>query len=106
MLRYREALGVAIDEIPEGLYPGDYLVPVGQQLAEEFGPKLKNVAEVEAVGLVKPIVIDAMMNMIRDALAALNVHHDVFFSERTLHAGNGSRIRTAINELVVKGHVY
>ncbi|MEL6819906.1 MAG: arginine--tRNA ligase [Pseudomonadota bacterium] len=106
MLRYREALGEPIGKIPEGLYPGDYLVPVGQRLAEEFGAKLKDMAEFEAVELVKPIVIDAMMDMIRDDLAALNVHHDVFFSERALHAGNGSRIRTAINELVVKGHVY
>ncbi|MEO0919305.1 MAG: arginine--tRNA ligase, partial [Pseudomonadota bacterium] len=75
MLRYREALGEPIGKIPEGLYPGDYLVPVGQRLAEEFGAKLKDMAEFEAVELVKPIVIDAMMDMIRDDLAALNVHH-------------------------------
>ncbi|MEO0543978.1 MAG: arginine--tRNA ligase [Pseudomonadota bacterium] len=106
MLRYREAMGEAIGTIPEGLYPGDYLVPVGEALAEEFGAQLKEMDEGAALTLVKPRVIDAMMDMIRDDLAALNVHHDVFFSERTLHEGNGSRIRTAINELVVKGHVY
>lgn len=106
MLRYREALGETIGEIPEGLYPGDYLVPVGRQLVDRFGSELKDMAAAEAIRQVKPIVIDAMMDMIRDDLAALNVHHDVFFSERTLHGGNGARIRTAINELVVKGHVY
>jgi arginyl-tRNA synthetase len=47
-----------------------------------------------------------MMAMIREDLAALNVHHDVFFSERTLHAGNGAPIRSAINDLTLKGHVY
>lgn len=106
VLRYRQALGEDIGAIPEGLYPGEYLVPVGQALADEFGPQLKNMPEQEALALVKPRVIDAMMDMIRGDLAALNVHHDVFFSERTLHEGNGSRIRTAINELVMKGHVY
>ncbi|MEN0001348.1 MAG: arginine--tRNA ligase [Pseudomonadota bacterium] len=106
LMRYRQALGEDIGAIPEGLYPGAYLIPVGQQLADEFGGKLRDMDEVSALALVKPIVIDAMMAMIRADLGALNVHHDVFFSERTLHEGNGSKIRTAINELVVKGHVY
>src|SRR5690606_16178087 len=106
LLRYREALGEKIDEIPAGLYPGDYLVPVGQALAKEFGTKLLEMPEPEALQIAKDRAIDAMMAMIRDDLAALNVHHDVFFSERSLHAANGGAIRSAINDLTLKGHVY
>ncbi|QKV17748.1 arginine--tRNA ligase [Oricola thermophila] len=106
MLRYREALGEEIGEIPEGLYPGDYLVPLGKSLAEEYGRKLLDMPEDEALAIVKDRAIDAMMAMIRDDLDALNVHHDVFFSERDLHADGEKRIRTAINELTMNGHVY
>jgi arginyl-tRNA synthetase len=106
LLRYREALGEEIGEIPSGLYPGDYLKPVGQALAAEFGGSLKGMPEDEALALVKPRTIDAMMAMIREDLAALNVHHDVFFSERTLHADNASAIRSAINDLTLKGFIY
>ena len=105
-LRYREALGERIGEIPAGLYPGDYLVPVGQALAEEFGNRLKGMPEEKWLPIVKDRTIDAMMAMIRDDLAALNVVHDVFFSERSLHAGNGGPIMSAINDLTFKGHVY
>ncbi len=105
-LRYREALGEKIGEIPAGLYPGDYLVPVGQALAEEFGTRLHNMPEEEWLEIVKERAIAAMMVMIRDDLATLNVHHDVFFSERTLHANGAAKIRTAINDLTFKGHVY
>ncbi|WP_439618687.1 arginine--tRNA ligase [Shinella sp.] len=105
-LRYREALGEAIGDIPSGLYPGDYLKPVGEALAEEFGTTLRAMPEHQWMPLVKDRTIDAMMVMIREDLAALNVHHDVFYSERSLHAGNGAPIRTAINDLTFKGHVY
>ena len=106
LLRYREALGEEIGTIPDGLYPGDYLKPVGKALADEFGTKLLEKPEAEALAIAKDRAIDAMMAMIRDDLAALNVHHDVFFSERSLHAGNGGAIRSAINDLTMKGHVY
>jgi arginyl-tRNA synthetase len=106
MLRYREALGEDIGEIPSGLYPGDYLVPVGQALAEEFGRGLLQMPEDEALAIVKDRTIDAMMAMIREDLALLNVHHDVFVSERTLHADNARKIRSAINDLTLKGHIY
>ena len=106
LLRYREALGEDIGEIPEGLYPGDYLVPVGETLAEEYGRDLLQMPEDEALAIVKDRAIDAMMAMIREDLAALNIHHDVFFSERDLHADGEKRIRTAINDLTMKGHVY
>ena len=105
-LRYREALGENIGEIPSGLYPGDYLVPVGKALAEEFGTKLRGMAEDDWMPLVKDRTITAMMAMIREDLKALNVEHDVFFSERTLHANGAAPIRTAINDLTFKGHVY
>ncbi len=105
-LRYREALGENIGEIPAGLYPGDYLVPVGKELADEFGPRLHNMPEEEWMPLVKDRAVDAMMVMIREDLQALNVHHDVFFSERTLHAEGAKLIRAAINDLTFKGHVY
>ena len=106
MLRYREALGEEIGEIPAGLYPGDYLVPVGQALAAEFGRGLLEKPEDEALALIKDRTIDAMMAMIREDLALINVHHEVFFSERTLHADNARKIRTAINDLTLKGHIY
>src|SRR5690606_29011463 len=80
-LRYREALGEEIGEIPSGLYPGDYLVPVGQALASEYGRSLLEMDEVEALAIVKDRTVDAMMAMIKEDLALLNVHHDVFFSE-------------------------
>ncbi|MGI2032336.1 arginine--tRNA ligase [Rhizobium panacihumi] len=105
-LRYREALGETIGAIPEGLYPGDYLVPVGQELAKEYGTRLHNMPQEDWLPIVKDKAIDAMMAMIREDLAALNVHHEIFFSERTLHADGAQKIRTAINDLTFKGHVY
>ena len=105
-LRYREALGEKIGDIPEGLYPGDYLVPVGEALKAEFGSRLRGMTEADWMPVVKDRAIDAMMAMIREDLAALNIHHDVFFSERTLHAGNAGPILSAINDLTYKGHVY
>ena len=105
-LRYREALGEVIGEIPSGLYPGDYLIPVGEALAAEYGTSLRAIPEHQWLPIVKEKAIDAMMAMIREDLAALNVTHDVFYSERSLHAGNGASIRTAINDLTFKGHVY
>ncbi|MBZ9683307.1 arginine--tRNA ligase [Mesorhizobium sp. B2-3-14] len=106
MLRYREALGDDIGEIPAGLYPGDYLVSVGEALVREFGRSLLQMPDDEALAIVKDRTIDAMMVMIREDLALLNVHHDVFFSERTLHADNARKIRSAINDLTLKGHIY
>ncbi|MBB3977826.1 arginyl-tRNA synthetase [Rhizobium azooxidifex] len=105
-LRYRQALGEKIGEIPPGLYPGDYLVPVGEALAAEYGSSLRLMPEEKWLPIVKDKTIDAMMAMIRADLDALNVHHDVFYSERTLHANGGAPIRTAINDLTFKGHVY
>ncbi len=81
-LRYREALGEVIDAIPAGLYPGDYLVPVGQSLAEAHGPALRERGEAEWLPLVREHTIAAMLELIRDDLAALGITQEVFSSER------------------------
>ncbi|MEM8665362.1 MAG: arginine--tRNA ligase, partial [Pseudomonadota bacterium] len=82
-LRYREALGETVT-IPAGLYPGDYLIPVGQALAKAHGTTLNQMTEDRWLPIVRPFAIDAMMDAIREDLAALNITHDLFFSERTL----------------------
>ncbi|MGJ0395904.1 MAG: arginine--tRNA ligase [Methylocystis sp.] len=106
-LRYREALGEAIT-IPEGLYPGDYLKPVGVALARAHGDALVDKPESEWLPIVRAAAIDAMMAMIRDDLAALNITHETFFSERTLHEKRDgvSAIDAAIDWLRAKGLVY
>ena len=83
-LRYREALGEAIDEIPEGLYPGEYLKPVGRELADLNGDRWVNAPESEWLAEIRAFTIDSMMALIREDLAALGVRHDVFTSERAL----------------------
>jgi arginyl-tRNA synthetase len=106
-LRYREALGEDIGTIPEGLYPGDYLKPVGARLAQTYGAALLQQPEAERLALIRNTAIDAMMALIRDDLAALNIHHDVFFSERDLTQGpNGDAVAAAIRSLEAKGLVY
>ncbi|MEH3147100.1 MAG: arginine--tRNA ligase [Methylobacterium frigidaeris] len=103
-LRYREALGEPVGSIPEGLYPGDYLVPVGQALADTHGRDLLDRPEAEWLPLVREVAIDAMMAMIREDLAALGIRHDVFFSERTLqHDGAVAKL---LAELRTRGLVY
>ena len=74
ILRYREALGENIGAIPEGLYPGDYLKPVGAALAAEYGDALKAQPEAKWLPLVRDKTIDMMMAAIRADLAALNVN--------------------------------
>ncbi|SSZ38927.1 arginine--tRNA ligase [Bartonella grahamii] len=106
LLRYREALGQEINEIPEGLYPGEYLIPLGQSLAQEFGDQLLTMDKDEALSLVKERAIHAMMTMIREDLAALNIYHDIFFSERMLYADNARAIRNTINDLTLNGYIY
>ena len=107
-LRYREALGEDIGPIPEGFYPGDYLKPVGEQLAREFGAALKDKPETEWLPGLRKRAIDAMMAMIRDDLAALNITHEVFASERALTGADGGedRVRETIEWLRARGLVY
>ncbi len=103
-LRYREALGEDIGEIPSGLYPGAYLKPVGEALAAEHGDALLKMDEAEWLPIVKDFAIERMMALIRDDLAALGITHEVFFSERTLHESGA--IEETIRDLQQRGLVY
>ena len=85
-LRYCEALGEDIGEIPEGLYPGDYLRPVGEYLARELGDRYKDQPEAEWLPYFRAEAVEQMMVMIKADLALLGIHHDVFSSEAALHA--------------------
>jgi arginyl-tRNA synthetase len=105
-LRYREALGEDIGAIPEGLYPGDYLKPVGVALAAEHGDALKGQPEAKWLPLVRGKAIEMMMAAIRADLAALNVKPDVFYSERSLIAGDVDRVSETIEWLRQRGFVY
>jgi arginyl-tRNA synthetase len=105
-LRYREALGENIGEIPEGLYPGDYLKPVGQALSAEYGKTLLAMPEAEWLPLARAKAIAMMMEEIKGDLAALNIKHDVFFSERSLIASGNDRVGETIDFLRAKGDVY
>ena len=104
MLRYREALGEAI-EIPSGFYPGDYLVPVGQALKAEFGDSLLAMPEADALAIARERVLLAMLELIKGDLALLGIHHDVFFSERQLH-GQGGDIELTLAWLREMGMIY
>lgn len=103
-LRYREALGEAIGEIPDGLYPGSYLEAVGAALAAEHGERLRDLPEADWLGPVREAAVAAMMDLVRDDLAALGIVHDVFTSERAL-VGDG-RVEAALAELERRGLVY
>jgi arginyl-tRNA synthetase len=101
--RYREACGHA-PEIAEGLYPGDYLVPVGEALKTQFGDSLLDRPEADWLDTVRDIATAMMMDMIREDLALLGVKMDVFYSEKSLY-GTG-RIEAAIAALDAKGLIY
>jgi arginyl-tRNA synthetase len=105
-LRYREALGENIGAIPEGLYPGDYLKPVGQALAAEHGDRLLKMSEAEWLPTVRAKAIAMMMEEIKGDLAALSIKHDVFFSERSLIEGGTNRVAATVDYLRSKGDVY
>ncbi len=105
-LRYREALGENIGAIPEGLYPGDYLKPVGQALAAEYGNVLNQMPEEQWLPIARAKAIAMMMEEIKGDLAALNIRHDVFFSERSLIDGATDQVAATIEFLRAKGDVY
>src|SRR5579871_2413435 len=105
-LRYREALGEIIGAIPEGLYPGDYLKPVGKALAAQHGDKLRSMSEAQWMPVVRAKAIAMMMEAIKGDLAALNIKHDVFFSERSLNTGEIDRVAETIAWLRQRGDVY
>lgn len=103
-LRYREACGEDIGEIPEGLYPGEYLKAAGEAIKAPHGDGLLNKDESEWLPLVEPIAINAMMDLIRDDLAQLGIRHNVFTSEAQLR--RDKKVEAAIERLTEKGHVY
>jgi arginyl-tRNA synthetase len=103
-LRYREALGETI-AIPEGLYPGDYLKPVGETLALQHGEGLVGLPEDQWLPIVREVAMGAMMDLIRADLRLLSVRHDVFFSERSLQTPVDLVAKT-IAELRARGDIY
>ncbi|MGQ0682813.1 arginine--tRNA ligase [Bradyrhizobium sp.] len=105
-LRYREALGEDIGAIPEGLYPGDYLKPVGEALAQEHGDKFKAMSEAAWLPVVRARAIAMMMDAIKGDLAALNIKHEVFFSERSLIEAGNNKVAETIDFLRAKGDIY
>jgi len=103
-LRYREALGEAIGTIPEGLYPGDYLVEAGRALAERDGRKWLDRDEAEWLGPIRNFAVEQMMRLIRDDLTLLGVSHDLFVSERSLTERGA--IDDCVRVLADRGLVY
>ena len=105
-LRYREALGEDVGSIPEGLYPGDYLVPVGAALKAEFGDALLSKQEEDWLPVVRERAISMMLDLIREDLASLNVHQEIFTSEKSLQGENGQGSSSVLDELRGRGLVY
>jgi arginyl-tRNA synthetase len=105
-LRYREALGHNIGTIPEGLYPGDYLKPVGAALAAQYKDALTKQPEAEWLPIVRAKAIEMMMASVRADLAALNISHEVFYSERSMVAGKTDLVAATIEWLRERGYVY
>ena len=103
-LRYQEALGRPIGEIPEGLYPGDYLMPVGAALAAEFGDTYADAGEADWLQVFRRRTVEAMLDLIREDLAKLGVHHDLFASEAEVQQSGA--VDRAFDLLREKGLVY
>jgi arginyl-tRNA synthetase len=103
-LRYREALGEDIGEIPEGMYPGDYLKPVGTILAADFGDEFVDAPEEQWLPVFRACTIKAMLDLIRYDLALLGIHHDRFASEAELQKSGA--VDAAMQVLDDKGLVY
>jgi arginyl-tRNA synthetase len=102
-LRYREALGETI-EIPEGFYPGDYLVPIGQALAAGYGDAYVGKPESEWLDMFREKTVAAMMDMIRADLALLGIEHEVFASEAAVQ--KAGRVDAALDRLRAEDLVY
>lgn len=102
-LRYREALGETI-EIPEGCYPGDYLVPVGEALAARDGKKWLDADEADWLPMFRQYAIDAMMDLIKQDLVTIGVQHDVITSERDLV--EQGKVQEAFDYLQGHGDIY
>ena len=105
-LRYREALGETIGEIPAGLYPGDYVKPIGAALAQRYGDTLKAKPEAERIAICRQAAIETNLGEIREDLLQLGVRHDVFFSEASLTTGPRDKIGEAIAKLDAAGLIF
>ena len=103
-LRYRQALGEDIGDIPEGMYPGEYLIPVGEMAAAEFGDRYVTAPESEWLPVFREAAIKAMLDLIRHDLGLLNIHHDLFSSESEVQRTGA--VDQAAQVLRDKGFVY
>ena len=103
-LRYREALGEDVGGIPEGMYPGDYLKPVGVLLASEHGARYAAAPETEWLHVFRQSAIAAMLDLIRHDLGLLGIHHDLFASEAEVQQSGA--VERAADVLRGKGLVY
>ncbi|KJV78431.1 arginine--tRNA ligase [Rickettsia rhipicephali str. Ect] len=103
LLRYKEALGEQIT-IPAGLYPGEYLIPLGQILAKEYGNKLLTMNDAERFKIIKSFAVEKMLDLNRKDLADLGIKHDIFFSEQSLH--DKGEIEATVKLLERMGLIY
>jgi len=103
-LRYREALGADIGEIPAGLYPGEYLISVGEALAARDGERWCDTTDEDWLDACREMALTAMTSLIQDDLAALGIHMDRFSSERALVAAG--RVDDVLSTLDGRGLLY
>jgi arginyl-tRNA synthetase len=103
-VRYQQAMGQN-EEILEGMYPGEYLVPVGQELKKAYGDKLLNIPKEEAYKTIRQFVVDSMMNLVKADLLQLNIKHDVYTSEKNDLQDKGL-VDKGIEYLENKGLIY
>tara|TARA_B110000008_G_scaffold43814_1_gene41516 strand:+ start:331 stop:2073 length:1743 start_codon:yes stop_codon:yes gene_type:complete len=103
-IRYQELIGKKFSEYPDDFYPGDYLVPVAQHFASTYNSKLLEMNDEERFLLIKPFTINFMMNLIKEDLAAISIHQDIFISEQDLV--NNGKIDEAIKALKKSNLIY
>ena len=103
-LRYQEIITRTKLEIPSGLYPGEYVIPLAKKIVEQYGQKLIHMDYEEYIGIIKPLAVDYMLELIRLDLKNIGISHDVFFHESTLHKTNA--IEKIVDQLKDKGSVY
>ena len=107
--RYLEALGLVKPPIPEDLYPGEYMIPIGRKLVADHGNKFVNAPETTWVPIVQDVALEMVLQLIKDDLAQLDIQHDLFFSEQSLHSktdNDESEIEQLIKSLKARNLVY
>ena len=103
-LRYKEACGENIT-IPEGLYPGEYLVAIGEKIKKEYGESLLIEEQDEVLLKIRDFVVGEMVGVIKSDLLELGIEHDSYFFEKeNLHDTN--KIKSAIDELRKQDLIY